>query len=172
MALIIEDGTGKADAEAYRSVADHKTWCAARGISFDASDAVLEQQARLAVDYMTGQYRGRWAGYRVLSIQALDFPRYEVPKRDAPGGYRSYPAYYPSNSVPVEVQNAQSELMVRVANGDLAPDLTRGVLREKIGPIETEYDPNSAQSPRYPAVDRLLSPLLAVGGSTVRVARA
>jgi hypothetical protein len=173
MSLIIEDGTGKPDAEAYRSVADHKTYCIARGIAFSTDDTVLEQQARKATDYIGQAYRTKWAGFRKTAEQALDWPRYEVAKRDAPGGFQQYAAFYPSDTVPVEVGNAQSELMTRIATlGDLAPDLQRGIKREKVGQLETEYDTNSSQSPRFPAVDNLLSPLFKAGGSNVGLVRA
>lgn len=165
---------GSATAEAYRAIADHKTYCTARGITFSVDDTVLEQQARLATAYMTQVFTMRWKGYRVDNIQALDWPRSFVTKPPAavPTAYASYPAYYLSTEVPAVVGDAQSELMVRVALGELQPDLQRGILREKVGVLETEYDPNSNQSPRYPAVDNMLRPLLVVGGSTVSLVRA
>jgi hypothetical protein len=154
---------GDASAEAYRSITDHKAYCAARGVSYGA-DAVLEQQARKATAYLTQAYRMRWAGSRVTATQALDWPRYEVPKRDAPGG-GVWAAYYPSDSIPTEVCDAQSELMIRVAvSGDLNPDLTRGVLSEKVGQLQVDYDPNSSQATRYRAVEMLLAPLLKAPG--------
>lgn len=166
MSLIIEDGTGLAGAEAYRSIAEHQAYCQARGISVDPDTTVLEQQARKAVAYMTQAYRLRWAGTRVSATQALDWPRYLVPKNDAPGGVGPWQAYYPASPVPTEVKDAQSELMIRTALlGDLAPDLTRGVLVETVGQITVEYDPASPQATRYRAVDMLLAPLLKGGGS-------
>ena len=59
------------------------------------------------------------------------------------------------------------------ASGALAPDLTRGILVEKVGDISVEYDPNSAQQVRYQAIDLLLKPLLKAGGgsSTVSLSR-
>lgn len=166
---------GSASAEAYRPIADHKTYCTARGLAFSSDDTVLEQQARLATAYMTQVYTMRWKGYRVDNTQALDWPRTFVTKPPAavPTAYASYPAYYLSTELPGIVGDAQSELMARIAAlGDLQPDLQRGILRERVGVLETEYDPNSSQSPRYPAVDNMLRPLLVVGGSTVSLVRA
>jgi hypothetical protein len=166
---------GDPAAEAYRAIAEHKTYCTARGIAFSADDAVLEQQARLATAYMTQVYTMRWKGYRVDNAQALDWPRSFVTKPPAavPTAYASYPAYYLTTELPGIVGDAQSELMVRVAAlGTLSPDLQRGILREKVGDLDTEYDPNSAQAPRYPAVDAMLRPLLLSGNSSVSLIRA
>lgn len=178
MALIVEDGTGRADAESYVSVAAHKAYCDARGLSYSGlSDTQIEQHARRTFDYMGAAYRNRWAGSRVNTTQKGDWPRYEVPIKDVATGYGTA-AYYPFNSVPALVAQAQSELMLRLAEaGTLQADLTRGVLREKVGQIEVEYDPNSPEVARYPFVDDLLFPLMGKGGGagkfgSIRVVRA
>lgn len=168
MALITT--LGAAAAEAYRTIADHKTYCDNRGISYAAyTDTQLEQHARKAVAYMTQAWGQRWAGYRVDNTQALDWPRSYVAKPAAavPSTYVSYPAYYLNTEIPAVVGDAQSELMIRVASAALAPDLERGIKREKVGPLETEYDTNSAQSPRYPSVEMMLRPVLKAGGSSM-----
>ncbi len=168
MALIVEDGTGKADAESYISVADATTYHANRGNSTWAalaSDTVREQALRKATDYMEQSYRIRWKGYRVNSTQKLSWPRYEVKRIDQYG-------YMPSDYVPLEVQNACAELALKAASEDLAPDLEQGVKREKIGPIETEYDTASAPFKVFRAVDNMLSPLFGnVGGVFRKVIR-
>lgn len=173
--LIVEDGTGMTTSEAYRSIANHKLYMDNRGLSYvGLTDLQLEQHSRLATDYLTSVYRDRWAGSRTSLTQALDWPRFMVPLQDVPGGYSTYPAFYPSTSVPAQVASAQSELMRRLATlGDLAPDLTRGISKEVVGPIEITYDPYGFLITRYRAVDDLLKPLLRNGGGSamVRVVR-
>ncbi len=102
MALITEDGSGKADAESFASVADADAWHAARGNAAWAALTAGEKEINLrkATDYMQQSYRSAWAGQRVTSTQALDWPRYDVPLKDLPG------SYYPSDTVPAEVRNA------------------------------------------------------------------
>jgi hypothetical protein len=171
MALIVEDGTSKADAESYVSVVDASAYHSARGNSAWAalaSDTVREQCLRKATDYMQQVYRGRWAGYRKTSTQALDWPRQEVPFNDA-GGY----AYYADDAVPVEVKNACAELAWRAASGELAADLSQRVKREKVDAIEVEYTETGPQYAQYRAIDNLLAPLLkSTGGAFRGVVRA
>jgi hypothetical protein len=166
MALVTEDGTGKADAASYATVAAFKTHCDARGITYGA-DATIEQRLRAGFDYMLQAYRTRWAGYRSTTTQAGDWPRYDVPRRDLGMG-----AYYASTVIPAEIVQANILLAVRATPGeDLTPDETQAVKREKVGEIETEYQDNSTDEVRYPAVDRLVAPFL-VNGGAARMMRA
>lgn len=167
MAIVVEDGTGKSDAESYINVADATTYHAARGNAAWAalaSDTVREQMLRKATDYMEQAYRLRWAGTRLTSTQALSWPRYDVPQKDAPGGYGPWPAYYPQDEVPVAVANACAELALRAAADDLAPDVGRLKSRTKVGPIEVEYVAGSPAYTRFRAVDNMLAPFLGSGG--------
>jgi hypothetical protein len=173
MSIIIEDGSGKADSEAYVSVADATSYHALRG---NASWAVLteaqcEQALRKATDYMTQVYRLRWDGSRVNGVQALDFPRAFVKMPDyfysnldgftgISGNY-----YFPNDEVPQEVKNACAELALKSISGELAPDLERSVVKEKIDVIEIEYDKNAVQYTRYRAIDNMLAPFLNGGSS-------
>lgn len=168
--LIVEDGTGRADAESYVSVAFADSYHTARGRETTWTDLdtdVKEQALRMATDYMGQAYRVRWAGCRRTDTQALDWPRYDAPKPDAPGGYGPWPAYYDDDIVPTEVQRACAELAFRHATGtDLAPDLDPPVTREKVGPIEVEYAQGDRQTVKFQAIDMLLGPLLKSGGAS------
>ena len=179
MALIIETGTGSATAESYISVADATTYQADRGNAAwaaVASDTVREQLLRKATDFMVEQYRTRWAGGRVLTTQALDWPRYQVPRLDVYGssgfGFAGYGLYYPSDEVPEAVRRACAEFALRAIDGDLGPDLSAPVIREKVGPIEVQYAEGARQEVRYSAIDKLLEPFLLGSESLVRVQRA
>jgi hypothetical protein len=77
-----------------------------------------------------------------------------------------------SDEVPSIVANACADMALKAAAGDLNADLTRGVVREKVGPLETEYDRASPQSTRYRAVDMMLAHLLSGGSANARLVRA
>lgn len=159
MSLIVEDGTARADAESYVSVADADTYFANRGnAAWAALDTAAKEQAlRAATDYMMQTYRMHWTGMRVTGTQALDWPRAWVALVDAPSGYRSVPAYVPQNIVPPEVKNACAELAVRSLAAPLSPDLTSQVTRETVGPITVEYAAGARQAPLFKSVDAMLA---------------
>lgn len=165
MALEVEDGTGKANAESYVSVADATTRHAALGDDTWAAltTAQMEEALRRATNYMTQAYRTRWTGLRRHSTQALDWPRYDV----CVDGF-----YIDSDSVPADIANACADLALKAAAGDLNADLERAVIREKVGPLETEYSPHSSQAVRYRSIDMALAPYLTGSSAMARVVRA
>jgi len=159
MALIVEDGTGKSDAESYISVSDASTYFGNRGVvAWDAiaTDTLREAYLRLATEYITQMYRERWQGARYTEDQALDWPRTGV-VRDSWS--------VDTDEVPVEVQRACAELALKQSTGQLAPDLTQGVIRQKVDVIEVEYDKASPQYTRYRAIDAMLKPYLNASSS-------
>lgn len=165
MSLIVEDGTGLSTAESYVSVAD----ATARHASLDNTNWAaltsqeMESALRRATQYMLQAYRTRWTGDRLNGTQALDWPRWNV----WTDGYPVAPSI-----VPVDVANACADLALKAAAGDLNDDLTRGVVRKKIGPLETEYDPHSPQSVRYRAIDMALAPYLKGTSANATLVRA
>lgn len=165
MALIVEDGTGLANADAYAAVADADTRLANLGMTIWAPllQAEKEQAIRRATAYMEQAYRERWQGFRLHKLQALSWPRWNV----WTDGYPVDP-----NIVPPVVAAACIDLAVKAAAGDLNGDLTRGVVRKKIGQLETEYDPHSPQSTRYRAIDMALMPFLRGSSASVGLVRA
>lgn len=166
MALEVEDGTGKANAESYVSVADADARMAALGLTnwTTLTTAEKEQALRRAAQYMLQSYRDRWQGYRTSTTQALDWPRAWV--------IVDRYTYIDNDVVPADVAAANADLAFKAAYGDLNADLARGVVREKVGPIETEYDRASPQSVRYRAIDMLLAPYLKGAAGMARLVRA
>jgi hypothetical protein len=173
MALIVEDGTGKPDAESYISVSDADAYFSNRGnATWAALDTTQKEQAlRSATDYMLQAFRMRWAGMRVTETQALDWPRRYVPNRDVPNLYGPYVTYYAFDTVPVAVGYACAELAVRASATPLSPDLTAQVKQETVGPISVTYADGARQVPEYKAVDAMLAPFLK-GMGAVPVVRA
>lgn len=158
MSLIVEDGTIVPGAESLTSVAEATAYHAARGNAAWAAlatDTIREQCLRKGTDFMRQAYRSRWQGVKVDEDQALDWPRYDVVVE----GYA-----IDSDIVPTEVKNACAELALRASAGDLLADQSQGVIREKVGQIEVEYDRSSPQQARYSAIESLLAPYLLAGG--------
>jgi hypothetical protein len=114
---------------------------------------------------MSQAFRPRWAGIRATATQALDWPRFNVPRHDSPTGYYAY------NTVPGEVRNACSEMAFKAAFGELNADLGQAKSSVQIGPIKTDYAQGSTASKRYVAIEQMLRPTFAatVGGSVTLV---
>lgn len=171
MTLTVEDGTGLTNADAFVSLAGFKAHCDARGTDYSAySDAKLEQAIVRATDFLSESHS--WKGYKVNARgasggeQSLAWPRYGVTDG---GGYA-----VASTSVPWEIERATYEVAAaEMANpGTMQPVYigSERVRREKIGPIETEYDVSdtSAQAARpvLLAVRDLIGGLLESGGGS------
>jgi hypothetical protein len=164
MSLIVEDGTGIANAESYCSVATADARHSNLGNTAWAAltTSAKEQALRKATIYMTEAYRERWIGRRNNLTQALEWPRYGVSVEGWPVNV---------TTIPTDIVNACADLALKASTTDLAPDLTQGVIRKKIGPIETEYNRGSPQYPRYRAIDMMLSPYLVTSGPTAKLVR-
>lgn len=152
MTLVTEDGTGLSTAESLCSLADASTRHTALGnTSWTGTDAAKEAALRRATQYMEQAYRTRWAGQRLTSAQALSWPRYGVCVDEF---------LVASDIVPTDIANACADLALRALTEDLNADQTRGVVREKVGPLETEYDRYAPQAKQFRAVDMALAPYL------------
>jgi len=163
MAFEIEDGSGKSNANSFISVADCDSYHALRGNTNWATLTNTEKEQAIvrATDFMQQVYS--WKGSRKTDTQALAWPRYYVERDNG---------YYPSDAIPNEVKNACAELAFKAAGGDLSPDIAQRVIREKIGPIEVEYDKNGVQFTTYRAINNLLAPFLTgLGGAFKKVIR-
>jgi hypothetical protein len=152
MALVVEDGTGKADAESYVSVADTDTYFSDRNITtWTGTDAVKEAALRKATEYLDATYS--WAGSGVVeTTQALGMPRkdlYDNEARDI------------SETVPTGLKRATMELALASLSAELLPNQTNSdyVKKEKVGTLEIEYMDNAPARKMYLLANRLLSGL-------------
>jgi hypothetical protein len=170
MPVVVEDGTGKPNADSYVSLLAAETYHANRGRT--AWAALTDDQAEAALRggtfYIDGTYRGRWKGTRKTSAQALAWPRTGVTDED---GYA-----VADDSVPQEVIDATCEAAFLQGTGtDLTAPPKAGNItsyRAKVGPIEeeTKYDTgtsvsSSSSTGGYPSVDYLLSGLITGPGA-------
>jgi hypothetical protein len=152
MALIIEDGTGKDDAQSYVTAAEARAFAALRGITLDATDGPVEILLMRAMDYLEAL---DYIGTRSQADQALSWPRADAD----PTGDGALPA----DQVPQRVKNAQMQLAVEAQGQDLMPSGDgRQVLKEKVDVIETQYAEGSTSvaTPVFPKVDAYLRGLI------------
>ena len=144
MALIVENGTGLATAEAYAAVAFVDAWLLENVQAFAKwtalGTAAQEAACRAATTWLDGQKGGVWPGTIKVSTQALHFP--------AVNALDVYEVLIDKDSVPVEVERAMSYAANQIAEGGaLSPTtITAGQVVEKfskVGPIETrtKWDP-------------------------------
>lgn len=156
MALIVETGTGLANSESYVTVEEADAYHTSRGNlpwlnDTDMTETAKEQALRRAADYIEQVYGLSFKGLRVSSTQALSFPRYDV---------EIYGFYNDSAIIPVQLKNAQMALAYKAAQGNLAPDISQAVKREKVDVLEVEYMESSNPVVRFREIDNLLAPLL------------
>lgn len=168
MALVVEDGTGKTDAEAYISVTDADTYHTdftgtSDWTSSTPTTAIKERVLRRAAQVMDNKYILRWVGDRANDLQTLDWPRVNA---EDPSGFT-----ISSTTVPVEIKRANAELALReiTETDGIAPDITDdgSIKREKVkvGPIERDvtFQGSKSQGTKFTIVDLLLKGLLESG---------
>ncbi|MBA3352279.1 MAG: hypothetical protein H0U23_07630 [Blastocatellia bacterium] len=168
MALIVEDGSGVANANSFNTLAEIRAYATARGATLGTDEAV-EVFAILAMDYLAS-LEPRLKGRRTLFSQELIFPRefvYYI-------GYLSYPGY-PDDEIPPQIKSAQSQLVLEQHAGvPLMPTRVAQptLIRRKVGPIEREWSPGGETiTPYIPSVDALLFNFLNSGVFTLRSVR-
>ena len=172
MTLIVETGQGLPNSESYISVADADTYHSNRGNTDWAALTTGEKERllRIATDYMVAVYRLRWDGYRYVNTQALDWPRIYVPIRDI-CSVNAYPEYVDFDIVPTQVKNACAEFALKANSETLLEDQAQQTIREKVGPIEVEYDKYSPQFKRYLQIESNLSIYFASSANQVKLMR-
>lgn len=137
--LIIEDGTGIADAESYATAEELARYAAKFGATIPAEQIAQEallRRAALAMDGMT------WKGRKSSSEQALAWPRREI---------RLDGENKPERYLPARIQYGQMALAAEIHADDIDPiDKRKGaVTKEKVdGAVEREYATISNTSKR------------------------
>lgn len=166
MALIVEDGTGVANADSYTSVGTARTYALKRGITLSAVDATLEVYLTKALDYLE-TLADRYKGTKVADTNALQWPRKDV----IIDGVN-----LATNVIPKNLIGAQIMLAVAVQGGlELLPtvDGTPFIIEDTTGPLTTKYSEKITVSgvPIVRSADALLLPLLR-GGTVLYSTRA
>lgn len=169
MALIVEDGTGKPDANSYIPVEYANDYFLLRSGSANSqlwSDLTEDAKAAALVqgtDYIDARWGPYLSSKPTTTTQALAFPR------------KAW------DGVPSAVRKACCEYAVRASQGELAPDIVSDESgfqiagkKEKVGPLEeqTTYATKGEGATQslwksYPFADSLMIPFLGGGGSKV-----
>jgi hypothetical protein len=157
--LIVEDGTGKPDAESYLSVDDANAYFAKFGNpAWSGEVPDLERALRRATQYLDSEYR--FKGSKLTTTQALEWPR------------DSYTMSCLGLTWPVaKLQQACAELAVRALSDSLYTDQSDAAVKsESIGPISVTYaaSANGGQV-RYAIADELLAQFTMGGRNSVRI---
>ena len=174
MALVVENGTGLSNADAYVSVADCSTYFTNRQGSTAWNDAAVtdddrEAAIRNATAYLDRRYRTIWRGRRVYKDQALAFPRQDIQDTD---GFAVV-----SDALPQELVDACCEGAVLALSEDLLPDISNaGIISEEsvsVGSVRstTKYEGGKSQVKKYRKIETLLRGLLRNTG-TIQIERA
>ncbi len=161
MALEVEDGTSKANAESYLSVADADSYWSALGApaSWTAATTTEKEQAlRKATNYIDTKFGPDFRGVRSTTTQRLRFPRLGMYDDD---GYAV--ASSGSMSIPQQLKDATAILAARaIDDSTLIVDQASGGGLEgesiKVGPIEISESFASSKDPQkqYVEADALL----------------
>lgn len=169
MPLVIEDGSGVANANSYGNLADARSYAADRGVTLSTDDPTLTAQLILACDFLES-FADRYVGSPVSFTQSLSWPRQGV--------MYDCDTAFPSNEIPPQLISAQYQLCIEQFNGiDLQPttDYSQGgyVTEEKTDVLITKYSEKigTTQAPLMPKVMALLKTLLNSTGGTLRTVR-
>lgn len=130
MALIIEDGTGKPDAESFATAAEYVAYAAKFGLTVPATEADQEANLRNAALQMQTM---NWKGCRAHSGQALSWPR---------KGVELDGEVLPSNYIPARIQYGQMALAAEIHKDEIDPPEQRQgpVTKERVeGAVEVQY---------------------------------
>ena len=151
MSLVIETGAGLSNAQSYVDTTFVNAYFVLRGVTFTSTDANIIN----AMDYFEATYSQSWKGEKLVSTQALSFPRLI-------DGVNTYP---------VQVKNAICELAYKASTATLLPDGSQAVKREKVDVIEVEYQDFTSSTVNYSLVNAMVSPWLNASGSAHNVLR-
>lgn len=136
MALIVEDGTGRADAQSFVDVVDIAAWASARGLSFSGTAPQQEQSAVRAFDYIrNGQRFRRWRGALLNGSQRGPYPRTGVTLEDGTALVDAV--------IPWQIKDAQCALAVLDRGGTSLQTIIKNggamVSSKSVGPLSTSY---------------------------------
>jgi len=155
MAIIVEDATGLATAESYLSYVEYVAYWADRGVTTTADagtpdEATTEPKLRLATEYIDLRWGKAAPGLPISEDQALCFPT-------------DYFIVDPV-ALPIQLKRATAEYLRYSLTNNLFLDNDRSngpgikLLKEKVGPIETETEYSGsglgAIGAKYPIVTK------------------
>ncbi|MBY0356210.1 MAG: hypothetical protein K2Q12_10865 [Rickettsiales bacterium] len=150
MALVVEDGTGINNANAYVSVAEADAYFTARNITSWVTRNTPDKEKGIlyATSFLDSQFY--WYGHIKRSEQALGWPRILV--------YDTEGRSLNSGAVPQRVKDAACELALEALDKPLSPSLARGgaIKRQRVSSLEIEYFEKASSDRTFPIVRQIL----------------
>lgn len=158
-------------ADFYGTVAGYKTYHNARGRSLviaDQDDNEIQAALLVASEWIDARYRSVWISTGTTKVgmraQIREWPRYAF--------VDAYGYAVPSDSVPIEVENATYEVALREVNvpGSLSQDYTPPKYKSASvdGAVSVTYNTGVDASDlqvEIPVIDGILAPLLGFEGA-------
>lgn len=141
MTFIPEDNTGLSNANSYVTLAWADAYWDSRG-GWTGSDAHKEVALVKATDYLEATYGRNWSGEKLVSTQALAWPRVD--------------SLGVEWDIPLQLMQATAMLAKEALATELIQNTARATKREKVDVIEVEYMDNAAPTVQRPAIDGLL----------------
>lgn len=162
MDLIIEDGTGKTDANSYVTLAEAEAFHELQGSAEKWTALSADDKAKnliLAFMDMEGMYRGKWIGQKHNPKQAAAWPRSVKVGGDEtltdPDG-----VFIAVDEVPRPVKEAQLQVsLIRLNGGTFSMQTVtkdQYLKRKKVDVLEKEWSDKAPAQPRYPMIDNIL----------------
>lgn len=158
--LVKEDGTGKADANAYATVAEADAYALNRPYATAWADKTADDKARFLIMATTMiDTLFQFSGYKSSSAQALQWPRTQAPNPDVQGAgaWRNPLAggggsYFSINQIPAAILRATCEQAFQLSLADRTGDAANAGLRslEIVEAIKIVFDSATEQSPAIP----------------------
>jgi hypothetical protein len=143
MALIIEDGTAKADAQSYANVEALRAYATLRGATVPEEETDCEVLLIKAMDALEAE---NFIGCKLTATQALQWPRADAYVEEWP---------IPYNEIPRQLVQAQCALAIEAQATDLLPTTAANapgpVIAERVGSVSVAYA-NPGSVLRVPAV--------------------
>jgi hypothetical protein len=175
LTLVVEDGTGKTNANSYCTVAYADTYHATYTGSTDWAGATESAKTLALIKgtmYIDLKYGSRWKGFKAKGYgddneQALDWP--QIGNYDVDG----WP--YDETVLPARLKQATCEAALRALLGDdlLGTVTATGTVQSEsvtVGPISESksYSGGKPYGYVYPKIDALVRPFIWDGGNVVR----
>lgn len=139
MALVVEDGTGLANADSYQTLEDARLNANALGLNLPAGEEAAEAALRNGARYVN-RYESSFTGYRTVDTQALSFPR--------TNSIRSFGTNcidVASDAIPNELIMAQMFAAVEYGKGTDVMPVDDGLsvqLKEVVGAVKKQFFDN------------------------------
>jgi hypothetical protein len=178
MAIVVEDGTIIAGANAYASLVDLDTYHEERlnTLWTDAEDETKEAAMLRATAGLESKYRGRWFGVKAdhnaaTAPQFLSWPRRDSIDQSRANGFTSATMdpltdsdgiEYPVTSIPALIIQAYKEVcLIELAQPFVSVQLSRNDMLkyQRVDVIEQEWLRNAPAVVQFPHIDALLSTL-------------